>query len=303
LSTFLNDESKALVKLGLSPSQSKIYLATLQLGKATVRDISQVSKIAREDIYKFMPSLVALGLITKHLCSPIQYEAIEPTEVFKLLFGRIEKEYLDLEIEADKALKSLTKNLSISDNVKKSLDTTFLSATENIKMLTEAAKEAKETIDFTTRYNLFVYSMNSSQFAQCVKEMRKATKRGVKFRMLLDKPVIAKPVSNLSFQVSDSKPLVLDQNFEYKYLNSAPKCVVIIYDNKRCLIETSKEQDMKVSPFLWSNNDILVELCKTYFEKYWNTAYKPLENLTNNGASKERKRKSRDTDASQVACV
>lgn len=276
MSSFLDEESKILVKLGLSPSQSKIYLAALQLGRAPVKEISQVCKIAREDIYKFMPSLIELGLINRHLSSPTQYEAVDPTVGFGLLLNLVKEEYLNLNAEADIALKNLNETLNNkTPSINKNLDTTFLSTTENIKTLTEAAKEAKETIDFTTRYNLFVYSMNSPRFAPELKEMRKAAERGVKFRMIVNKPKIAEPLSNLSFQIQDSKHLILNKNFEYRYLSSPLNCVVIIYDNKRCLIETSKEQDVKFTPSLWSNNEILVELCKSYFEKYWALLYAP----------------------------
>jgi sugar-specific transcriptional regulator TrmB len=278
LSSFLDEKGKILVKLGLSPSQSKIYLALLQLGRASVKEISQVCKIAREDIYKSMPSLLELGLINKHLASPTQYGAVDPKEGFELLLNCVKEQYLNLNVEADKALKDLNATLNNKNPENKNLETTIFSATNNINTLTEAVKEANETIDFTTRYNLFIYSMNSPQLISELREMRKSAERGVKFRMIVNKPRIAEPLSSLSFQLQDSKDLILNKNFEYRYLSSPPKCVVIVYDNKRCLIETSKEQDIKFSPYLWSNNEILVELCKSYFEKNWDLAYRPLKN-------------------------
>jgi len=65
LSDLLTDVIKSLTNLGLTPTQAKIYLANLQTGQATAKAISQTSKIAREDIYRTLPSLQALGLTPK----------------------------------------------------------------------------------------------------------------------------------------------------------------------------------------------------------------------------------------------
>lgn len=296
LSTFLSEESRALVKLGLSPSQSKIYLATLQLGKTNVKELSKFTKIAPEDIYKLMPPLLELGLFTKHLTKPVEFSPTEPREAFRLLFANIEKENSILRSEADKALKKISNSLISQSFSSENLDSTFFSATENIEMLTKGAMEAKDTIDFTTRYNLFVYSMNSSKLAPCVKEMNRAAQRGVKYRLLLNKPETAKPLCDLSFELSDARQLVTNENFEYKYLEKPLKCVVVIYDNKRILVETSKDYDVKFTPFLWSDNDILLELCKTYFDKHWDLAYYPSENFT--GSAKSKKDRSQPPDSS-----
>ena len=266
---------KLLVDLGLSPTQSKIYFANLQTGKATVKDISNCCNIAREDVYKILPSLQTLGIITKHLSSPIQYQAIELRETINVLLGAKQKQYLELRKGANETLKNFKKPAN-DYSTKKELENTFVSSTENIQEAIDATKEAQSTIDFTTRYNLFAFAMNSPPLEKYIKEMRKAADRGIKFRMLIDNPEKTKPVYELSYKLADSKTLVFHKNFEYRYLDSALSCIMIIYDNKKCLIETSTEKDVRITPQIWTNNLILVELCKTYFEKNWCFGSKPM---------------------------
>jgi len=271
LSDLLVDGIKSLTNLGLTPTQAKIYLSNLQTGQATAKVISQASKIAREDVYRTLPSLQVLGLITKHLSSPARYEATKPKDAITILLNRKEREHLELREKASQALENLTKQPYVYDSSNDE-SIMFFSNEENVYSAIESTKKVKRTLDFTTRYNLFLHTMNKLQFGLYIKEMYKAAQRGVKFRMILDKPENTIPVSKLSFQVSYSKALVSSPNFEYRYVESPLDCILILYDNEKCLIETSKEQDVEVSPFLGTNNQVLVKLCRSYFEKTWDSA-------------------------------
>lgn len=56
------DRIEFLEKLGLTVVQAKIYIANIDTGPATAKQISKVAKVAREDVYRVMPSLQTLGL-------------------------------------------------------------------------------------------------------------------------------------------------------------------------------------------------------------------------------------------------
>ena len=274
--------------MGSHPPNPKSIYANLQIGKATVKDISNNCNIAREDVYKVLPSLQTLGIVTKHLTSPIQYQAIELRETIEVLLGAKQKQYLELHKGADQTLKNFKKPAN-DYPTKKELENTFVSSTENIQEAIDATKEAQNTIDFTTRYNLFAFAMNSQPLEKYIKEMRKAADRGIKFRMLIDNPEKTKPVYEISYKLADSKTLVFHKNFEYRYLDSPLNCIMIIYDNKKCLIETSTEKDVRITPQIWTNNLILVELCKTYFEKNWCSGSKPMNVPINNETDKRKR--------------
>lgn len=53
-----------LEKLGLSPKESRVYLATLELGQDTVQNIAKKAKIRRPTTYVILDSLLKMGLVT-----------------------------------------------------------------------------------------------------------------------------------------------------------------------------------------------------------------------------------------------
>lgn len=63
------------MELGLTSLQAKIYLALAQTGNATIRNIAKNSKIARQDVYRIMPSLQKLGLAEQIVVSPTMYKS------------------------------------------------------------------------------------------------------------------------------------------------------------------------------------------------------------------------------------
>ncbi|MEX2723761.1 MAG: helix-turn-helix domain-containing protein [Candidatus Freyarchaeota archaeon] len=57
---------QTLTDLGLTFLQAKTYLNLAKLGKANVQTIAKASNVARQDIYRIMPSLQKLGLAEKN---------------------------------------------------------------------------------------------------------------------------------------------------------------------------------------------------------------------------------------------
>jgi hypothetical protein len=295
----LSDENKVLVNLGLSPTQSKIYLALLQTGQTTVRDIANISKIYREDVYKVLPSLQTLGLITKKYSSPTEYEAIQPKEAITILLNLRDKENTDYHARANEAINCLTK-LKCVQCPKKEGEIELVSSRKNFKIVIDATKNAMHKIDFTTKYNLFIHSMNNLQLDEYIGEMNKAAQRGVKFRMILSNAETLTPICQLSYKVANSKALLGSSNFSYRYIKKPIEFTLIVFDDERCLIETSTEDASEVTPFLWTNSRALVDLCTSYFKNNWSIASEPMETAVN---SKYLKRKSNHSASLQTTCI
>ena len=65
----------SLMELGLTLVQAKIYLTLTKLDNATIKAISKNSNLARQDIYRIIPSLQKLGLVEKIIDKPTKYKA------------------------------------------------------------------------------------------------------------------------------------------------------------------------------------------------------------------------------------
>ncbi|NIQ05427.1 MAG: TrmB family transcriptional regulator, partial [Candidatus Korarchaeota archaeon] len=76
---------KLLSEFGLTPNQARVYLTIARLKLATVRQISRISNVRREDVYRMLPKLEKMGLAEKLLGRPLKIRATPVEEGLSLL--------------------------------------------------------------------------------------------------------------------------------------------------------------------------------------------------------------------------
>jgi sugar-specific transcriptional regulator TrmB len=65
-----------LIKLGLTLNQARIYVALLHSEKpATAKEISKITNITRQDVYRILPTLQKAGLLEKTITAPTMFKA------------------------------------------------------------------------------------------------------------------------------------------------------------------------------------------------------------------------------------
>lgn len=84
-----------LSSIGLSKTESAIYIDLLQHGTQTVSSIARTSKLHRPTIYKALPSLIERGLVTERHVGKLTQYAAEPPEKLRGLLDTLNHE-LDL---------------------------------------------------------------------------------------------------------------------------------------------------------------------------------------------------------------
>lgn len=217
-----------------------------------------------------------MGLISRHIDSiPTIYEAVNAKEAISILLKLKKKEYYKADEVANSAIKDLSKYEHKLEKFDSDPFVIFRTASNPSKEMMEAMSKVKHTVDYTTRYNLFLHAFNNIQLSDWIAKKVKAEKRGVKFRMILDKPPEEKPISELSFAVPESLEFLRSKGLEIKHSISPLRCIMLIFDNKKCFIETSTDFDTHIDPIIWTNNPILVNLCTEYFERQWEKALTP----------------------------
>ena len=86
-----NDLIKILQYFNLTGAEAKVYLANLELGKATAYQVADVAQIKRPTAYVIVESLMQKGLITtlhergRRICLPIS-----PQQLIAMWKGRVE---------------------------------------------------------------------------------------------------------------------------------------------------------------------------------------------------------------------
>ena len=97
---------------------------------------------------------------------------------------------------------------------------------------------------------------------------RKAIDRGVKFRLIIEKPKKLK----LPIEHHEALRILENNGSSLKFAEINPLNIISIYDNKEVLILMSEQADSYDSPLLWSNNASIVSMANSYFENLWSTA-------------------------------
>jgi sugar-specific transcriptional regulator TrmB len=82
---FLEETAAELTHFGLTKTQAKIYITLLALGVASASEISKLSKIRREEVYRLIPELEKRGLLTRKLKAPRKFSATQPETAIQIL--------------------------------------------------------------------------------------------------------------------------------------------------------------------------------------------------------------------------
>jgi len=65
-----------LIELGLTLNQARIYVALLHSEKpVTAKEISKITDITRQDVYRILPNLQKTGLLEKTITAPAMFKA------------------------------------------------------------------------------------------------------------------------------------------------------------------------------------------------------------------------------------
>ncbi|UCE16351.1 MAG: MEDS domain-containing protein, partial [Candidatus Bathyarchaeota archaeon] len=231
---------------------------------ATVGQISKVSGVRREDVYRILPKLEKMGLAEKLLGKPSKIRATPVEEALSVLIKHEEdtarERVSNLKAKTETFLKyfARTPNLEVEEKAHFAL----LSKRESIlaRMLT-MMKSAEKEIDIV---------FSRSQIMQFIhtfgEELQKTIKKGVRIRI----------VSELT-EYEDSLPRVLEDRLspgdsvDLRHTN-LKSSHYMISDSKEALISTTTEGNMAEHPCLWTNSGSLVGVFQGDFENLWHNA-------------------------------
>lgn len=77
--------NESLEKFGLTPRESRVYLASLELGRATVQEIAKKAELPRSTTYSVLESLIGRNLVFPLKNQKIkQYSAEDPVKIINL---------------------------------------------------------------------------------------------------------------------------------------------------------------------------------------------------------------------------
>ncbi|MBN1244885.1 hypothetical protein JXA31_04765 [Candidatus Bathyarchaeota archaeon] len=253
-----DDHIQTLAGLGLTLLQAKTYLALAKLGKTDVKTIAKASNVARQDIYRLMPTLEKLGLAEKIIAKPTTYNATPIKEGLSILLQNRKKEYAELQ----KKTKSLINNFH-PDNAKinrQEENTQFKITSETtlfLKMQKSLTQKTQTSIDI-----IVPLIIAPSKLSQSFSNLKEAIGRDIKIRLITQKA--EKNRTSIELQALEKNPVC-----ELKYLATPVSLGMHIFDEKEMTLSVSEKNGL---PCLWSSNRNLVKLAASYFDEMWRKA-------------------------------
>lgn len=132
----------SLQSFGFGEKESDVYIATLELGKGTVTEISRKAGINRTTGYDILDSLVAKGVVSVSGKEPKQEYAAEPPES---ITEYLNKKVSEIEQNIKKS-KEIIADLSLMHSVKNRPRIRFYEGKEGLQHVYEDTLTSSETI-------------------------------------------------------------------------------------------------------------------------------------------------------------
>ena len=251
-----NKRILALNSLGLTRTQAKVYIANLKAGRATAKTISKFAGIGREEVYRVLPALLALGLITRIIITPSMYEAILPKNAITILLRNKEEELSKVRAQMNEFLESFQENEVNSEIIENNEMIMISNREKHINFMKAAIDRTEHSLHVVGNLKIF-----GDKFEILGKSTCEALHRGVEMQIVRGSPTEGFQIPKTLLQLYKKKSVGV------RYVSAPPECGVAIYDDKRCFIlgkYWKGNQNRIVNPkdgfALWTDNPVIVTL-------------------------------------------
>jgi sugar-specific transcriptional regulator TrmB len=252
-----DEDTKLLVRLGLTELQAQIYLTLAKMDKATLRDLSAAAKTDRANAYRVITRLQELNLIEKLLANPTMFRALPLDEGIKMLLEKKDQEHNDIKAKT-RAL--LTRYKNAGQNAMAEDVSQFILVPDG--RLTK--RKVAEMVNSNQKtHDILIYWSDFKHQAKSVAAMwNSVLLRGIRVRII----VFLEEDERLPKVI-----LCLCKNplFEVRQASGPPKVTLSIIDGKETLISVTPSISPRGKPGLYVHNHGVVGLVQEYFELAW----------------------------------
>jgi len=254
---------ETLTSLGLNSSQAKIYLALVQNGLTTAKEISKFSGVNRQEIYRIMPKLENLGLIIKIISIPTRWKATPLHDGLSLLLENREKETSELQTKATMIINYIKENNERAEPQEDECQFVMMPGKEaHLKWLKNRLEDTQKTND-----TIITWSDHKILSYSCNEEIKEQVNRDVKTRLIIYVPEKEKTTYE-NDQTFKNNP-----NYQKLFIFTPPLVLGGVIDKKQLILATEQNDPVQKSEnVLLSNSPSLIALFQNYFEQLWKTA-------------------------------
>jgi len=243
---------KALMTMGLTNLQAKVYLCLVGLGKTKAQNICKKTGIARQDIYRILNELREKCLAEKLIGMPNEYKAVSIEDAVATLREKKLNEYK----EADKNAKELLNRLK--DIKQENIDnySEFLVRKCDIPSAEKVLCSVEKSIDAISNW------MDEIRFIEFFKDfVINNKKRNIEFRAIIDKPQKRESLQKIC------RTLEKSCFFELRYIPTPKMFTLTIIDRKE--VGIVEKGAWAPANCLLSSSPLLIAMMQDYFDLLW----------------------------------
>lgn len=258
----LADHIKGFQSLGLTPTQAKIYITMLRLGKPTAKQLARASNIDRPDVYRVTADLLERGLASKVISNPVRYEPVSFEDAVQTLHSQKVNEFGRIVAGLDDIGKKF--NLSPAAGTAPEIDQFSLIAAEELSntRLRKLFETAKNDLVIMTPKKRCLQWLTS--YYDCTLQ---SLKKKVSHRIITEQPLDGEITKEM-------KKLAKHSNFQMRFLKSPLPVWFRIVDSKILILQTTVTLEPNSSA-IWSSNKSLIVMAESYFNFVWETGEEP----------------------------
>jgi sugar-specific transcriptional regulator TrmB len=255
---FQEEGIRLLIHMGFTETQAKLYLALLNIGKTDVKTLSKQANVPRQAAYRTLGELQEKGIVEKIISLPQEYQAIPLQDGLAIMISSKANEYAKiiekakeflLKFEAQNQTQISEKQYNIS--IIEGKDTVI----NKIRALTDGLENnicVCQTVQRWMHVNL-----------EIVDNVKKALSRGVKYRVVLEKPE-----EGLSIP-KELKQILSHPNYEVRVMPIPLKINAAIYDDKDACFSFYPAKGLADTPVILTNHPSLLIGFVDHFENLW----------------------------------
>jgi sugar-specific transcriptional regulator TrmB len=252
-----------LENFGFTTNQAKVYLSIVESGKTRVRRIAANTHVHRQDIYKLLPKLEKMGLITKTIDKPCMIEAVPIEKALDNLILR-EREKANLRFSnLENNLKEMINSIQKQPETEEETRFSLLSTDEAIKNREHLTlkKIKKECLLVTHAQNIKTPSRHFREFLHLIASNKTET------RLIV---VTKDDIDNTKVSIEKIAPST--GKFTAKSIDKTNCKNYQIIDNREIWIATQQKTENGSPCMLWTNEPNIIDVYKENFKKTWNKA-------------------------------
>jgi sugar-specific transcriptional regulator TrmB len=256
---------KELTDFGLSGNQAKVYLALLQLKKASAREVARLANIPRQEIYRVLPELEKLGMVEVVIDKPTAFLAVNPGKVLSnLIENKKEKVSKQLE-ELGEKKRALEDELSKVEGKSAGFarpEPVRFSLISGQRMINEKIEEMLRNAKSEVLWIAPKLEINRAIIYDRDEALRTCARRNVKVRIITE--VDEKNVKEIT---------QLSKFCDIRHSQGVTSLATIV-DGKELVIGSAVYSSENLTNGglmheLWTNDSGHVTVMKDFFEKVW----------------------------------